>query len=79
MFTITSRPPASALAITAESSSSYATHRRHPDEQDAMDLDGEDDEYGLGEGSGAGGAGAIGGRAIVGPGEGITSAKEYMR
>lgn len=72
MFNITSRPPTSALAISDEPSI-FHTHRRHPDEE-AMQIDEAEDEYGLGESS----TGA-GNRAIVGPGERITSAKEYMR
>jgi exosome complex component RRP4 len=70
MFSISSRAPLSATPIFDDS---VPTFRHRPqDEKLAMDID---DEYGAGSSGELGAAG----RNIVGPGEGITSAKEYMR
>ncbi|KAK8864183.1 hypothetical protein IAR55_001429 [Kwoniella newhampshirensis] len=69
MFSVTSIPPSSTLSFADDIPSS---HRKHPAELDAMDVDevGFEDEYG--------GAGPSK-RTIVTPGEIITSSKEYMR
>jgi exosome complex component RRP4 len=74
MFSVSSRQPLAAMAITDDLPSS-STHRRHADEVEDMDVDdiiGDDSAE-------AGFSGEGIGRSIVGPGEGITSSKEYMR
>lgn len=66
MFRITLRPPVVNLGFEDETPS---THRKHPAELDAMDVDG--NIHGEGPSSLR--------RTVVGPGEIITSSREYMR
>lgn len=62
------------MAITDDFPSS-STHKRHPDEVEDMDID----EMMADDADEAGFSGEGVGRSVVGPGEGITSSKEYMR
>lgn len=71
MFTITTRPPGSSPYASA--SSTPSTHRKHAAEEEAMDVDFEEFQRDLGEGS------STGDKSIVSPGEPISSAKEFMR
>ena len=70
MFKVTQRSASSVLAFS-DDPEGFETHRRHPAELEAMDVD----EGGME----AGPSTLPGGRSIVSPGEVITSSKEFMR
>jgi exosome complex component RRP4 len=66
MFSISTRPPLAAIPIFEDS---HTGNGRYEDDSKGMDID---DDYGEGSSGGIK-------RSVVGPGEGITSSKEYMR
>ena len=73
MFKISTQPPSSALFPDASSSSMLESHRKHPIEEEAMEVDFEEFERDLGEGS------STGLRSTVTPGEVIASSRDFMR
>jgi hypothetical protein len=73
MFKISTQPPSSALFPDVSTSSMLESHRKHPIEEEAMEVDFEEFERDLGEGS------STGLRSTVTPGEVIASSRDFMR